>query len=193
MKFAYADPPYFGYSVAFYGDKHPNAAEYDDLAAHKRLIDRLCAEYDGWALSLTSGNLFDILPLCPRDCRIGAWVKPFASFKPGVGTAYAWEPVIFRGGRKRTKQQHTVRDWCAVNITLMRGFPGAKPEEFVRWILDLWNAEHSDTIDDLFLGSGAVTEAISRWRREPSLFLHPKPEKPVSMFDSVAEASNEGR
>lgn len=183
MKFAYADPPYYGYSVAFYGDKHPNAEEYDTLDAHKRLIDRLCDEYDGWALSLTSGNLFDILPLCPRDARIGSWVKPFASFKPGVGVAYAWEPVIFRGGRKRLREQPTVRDWCSVNITLMRGFPGAKPAPFVWWLLDVLNATRADTVDDLFPGSGAVTKAIEAWCSQPDFMsLMPTKENQEAMI-----------
>ena len=29
MKFAYADPPYLGLAKRFYGDIHPEAAEYD--------------------------------------------------------------------------------------------------------------------------------------------------------------------
>jgi hypothetical protein len=169
MKFAYADPPYYGYSSQFYKDRHEEAAAYDTLEAHEALIKRLCDEYDGWMLSMTSGNLFDILPLCPRDCRIGAWVKPFASFKPGVGVAYAWEPVVFRGGRKRSRKENTTRDWCSANIALMRGFPGAKPEGFIRWFLEVMNANRDDIIDDIFYGSGAVTKFIEQWRNEPDL------------------------
>jgi uncharacterized protein (UPF0276 family) len=90
MKFAYADPPYFGCSVKLYGD-HPDAAVYDSIDGHKALIDRLCGEFsDGLALSMTSGNLHDILPLCPKESSVMAWVKPFAAFKPNVGVAYAW-------------------------------------------------------------------------------------------------------
>ncbi len=164
MRFAYADPPYFGYAVQFYGDMHLDAAVYDTLEGHQALIDRLMSTYDGWAMSLTSGNLKDILPLCPKECRVMAWVKPFASFKPGVGVAYAWEPVIVWGGRKRLKTQRTVRDWCAVNIALKKGFTGAKPHAFIFWLLDVLNAEPEDEITDLFEGSGSVTEAISVWR-----------------------------
>ena len=101
---------------------------YDSVEGHAALIERLCSEYpDGWAMSLSSPSLRTILPFCPEDARVMAWIKPFAAFKPNVGVAYAWEPVIFRGGRKRTRQQDTVRDWVAENITMMRGFPGAKP------------------------------------------------------------------
>jgi hypothetical protein len=165
MKFAYADPPYFGYAAQFYGDRHEAAADFDRIETHADLITRLCDEYaDGWALSMTSGNLHDILPLCPRDCRIGSWVKPFCSFKKGVGVAYAWEPVVFRGGRKHNIEEPTVRDWCAANITLRRGFPGAKPAAFVWWVLELLNARPDDQIDDLFPGSRAVSDAIAAWK-----------------------------
>lgn len=168
MRFAYADPPYYGLAQKFYGDRHPEAAVYDTLEAHAALIERMNDEFsDGWAMSLHSPSLKHILPLCPDDCRVGAWVKPFASFKPGVGVAYAWEPVIFRGGRRRTRKQQTVRDWCAVNIAMLRGFPGAKPREFVLWVLDWLNVEPGDTVDDLFLGSGAVSAAIAERLRQP--------------------------
>lgn len=171
MRFAYADPPYFGHAVQFYGDLHPEAAVYDTLDGHRALITRLCDEFsDGWALSMTSRNLHDILPLCPKDARICAWVKPFASFKKHVGVAYAWEPVVLYGGRRRTLEQQTVRDWFAEPITLKRGFTGAKPARVIHWILEMLGAAPEDEIVDLFPGSGAVTEAVRHWRAQPRLF-----------------------
>ena len=170
MKLAYADPPYYGYAVKFYGDLHPEAAVYDTLEGHQALIERLCDEFDGWALSMTTGNLHDILPLCPKEARVAAWVKPFASFKPGVGVAYAWEPVVFYGGRRRSRERQTVRDWFAEGITLKRGFTGAKPARVIHWILEMLGAEQDDEVFDLFPGSGAVTEALEMWRRQPRLF-----------------------
>jgi hypothetical protein len=165
VKFAYADPPYLGLAAKFYGHLHPEAAEYDKPETHQALIDRLCDEFvDGWAMSLHTPSLRTILPMCPPAARVCAWTKPFASFKPGVGIAYAWEPVIFMGGRRRTKQQETVRDWCAVNITLRKGFTGAKPAGFVHWILSMFNAQDGDEVIDLFPGSGAVTAAIADWQ-----------------------------
>ena len=164
MKFAYADPPYFGCAVRHYGDR-PDAAVYDTIDGHKALIERLVAEYpDGWALSMTSGNLRDLLPLCPREARTAVWAKPFASFKPNVGVAYAWEPVVLCGGRKRTREQPTIRDWFTANITLERGLTGAKPHKFVMRVLDLLNAQPDDEIDDIFPGSGAVAASIDGWR-----------------------------
>ena len=163
MIFAYADPPYLGCSRKHYGD-HPEHGVYDTLEGHRALIQRLVDQYpDGWALSCTSGNLFDLLPLCPQGCRVGAWVKPFASFKPNVNPAYAWEPVIWFGGRKRGRNFDTTRDFCAVSITLRRGVSGAKPEAFCWWVFDLLGMEPGDEFHDLFPGSGAVRKAHTTW------------------------------
>src|SRR5436853_57781 len=93
MKFAYADPPYIGQAK-----RHYDCAEID----HQWLIDSLCSDYpDGWALSASSPSLKTILPMCPPDVRIAAWCKNFCAFKKGVRPAYAWEPVIYRGGRNK--------------------------------------------------------------------------------------------
>jgi hypothetical protein len=78
-----------------------------------------------------------------RDCRTGVWVKPFCSYKPNVNPAYAFEPVIFRGGREFTRDDPTVRNWVAANITLKRGLTGAKPRDFCRWVINLMNAERA--------------------------------------------------
>jgi hypothetical protein len=168
MRFAYADPPYLGLGK-MYADRHAHAMEWNDPETHRRLIVRLCDEYpDGWALSLHVPSLHIIRSMCPDDTRVGAWVKPFCSFKRGVGVAYAWEPLLFRGGRKRALTERTVRDWCAANITLQRNFPGAKPREFCRWVFDLLGARRGDILDDLFPGSGAVGAAWSEWIGQPS-------------------------
>lgn len=163
MRFAYADPPYYGL-CKLYDHDHPDGRCWDDLDTHARLIDRL-AEFDAWAMSLHTPTLRDVLPLCPQDARVGAWVKPFASFKLGVNPAYCWEPVIFRGGRKRNRTERTVRDFIAENITLRRGFTGAKPVAFCWWVFDLLGAQPTDEFHDLFTGSGAVTEAWDLYRQ----------------------------
>lgn len=165
MKAAYADPPYLGLAVEFYGDLHPEAALYDDPMTHKRLIERLSDEYDAWALSMGSTTLRLMLPWCPEDVRVGAWVKPFASFKLNVTRAYTWEPVLFRFSNKRTKEQGTWRDFIAEPITLKKGFRGAKPEKVCYWIFEGLNLQDGDEFHDLFPGSGAVTMAYEKWRR----------------------------
>lgn len=168
MRFAYADPPYLGVAEKFYGHLHEAAADYDRPEAHQALIDRMCGEFDGWALSLHLPSLRTILNMCPDDVRVGAWVKPFASFKKNVTRAWAWEPILLWGGRKIPITQHTVRDWIeapaiAEPITLRRGFVGAKPAAVTWWIFDWLNMEPEDEFHDLFPGSGAVTEAYRAW------------------------------
>jgi hypothetical protein len=170
MRFAYADPPYFGYGK-FYKDHHPEAMVWDDIETHKRLVERLMDDYrDGWALSLTSGNLHDILPLCPKSVRIAAWVKPFCSFKKNVSPAYAWEPVLFISPQKHDITTPTVRDWLAENITLKKGLTGAKPANFARWVFKLLKAKYGDTLDDLFPGTKGVSEEWVKYQAEMDLF-----------------------
>ena len=130
MKFAYADPPYLGCG-SLYAKLHPEAMIWDDPETHRALINRLCREFpDSWALSLHSPSLRTILPMCPEDVRVMAWVKPFAAFKANVNPAYAWEPVIVRGGRKRTRWEDKIRDWVCERIMMKKGVPGAKPRDF---------------------------------------------------------------
>jgi hypothetical protein len=94
-------------------------------------------------------------------------VKPFCSFKPGVNPAYAWEPVIFSGGRKRGRELPTLRDWVSANITLRKGLSGSKPEAFSAWLFELLGLRPGDTFHDLFPGSGAVTAAWNKYAGLP--------------------------
>lgn len=171
MKFAYADPPYLGQGVKHYGDLHADAADCDTVEWHAALIERLCDEFpDGWALSLHTPSLKTMLNLCPDDVRVGAWVKPFAAFKPNVTRAYAWEPVIFRGGRDIPRTELTVRDFqiapaVAQPIAMRKGFPGAKPPLVCWWVFEFLGMQIDDEFHDLFPGSGAVEEAYQSWRQ----------------------------
>lgn len=156
--FAYLDPPYIGCA-----HRYPENEEVN----HAELIAKTIDEFpDGWALSLHSPSLKTILPMCPDDVRVMAWVKPFAVFKPNVNPAYAWEPVIVRGGRKRTREQDTVRDWIAEGITLQRGMVGVKPDVFCFWLFEVLGMQPGDELVDVFPGSGAVTNAWEKWQRQ---------------------------
>jgi hypothetical protein len=97
---------------------------------------------------------------------VAAWVKPFAVFKPNVNPAYTWEPVIFRGGRKRDRTVATVKDHVSASITLQRGLVGAKPETFSFWLFGLLGMEAGDELADLFPGTGGVTAAWQRWQKQ---------------------------
>lgn len=163
MRIAIADPPYIGQSKKHYGNHPDYAGEVD----HEALICHLVTDFpDGWALCCSSPSLRFLLPLCPPETRVMAWVKPFCAFKVNVNPAYAWEPVLVYGGRKRTRDQVTVRDWIAANITLKRGVSGAKPEAFCFWLFEVLGLQPGDELVDLFPGSGAVTEAWMRYQRQ---------------------------
>jgi hypothetical protein len=184
MRFAYADPPYLGCG-AMYAKLHPDAMAWDDPETHRALIARLCDEFpDGWAMSLHTPSLKVILPMCPDDVRVMAWVKPFCVFRGNVNPAYAWEPVIMRGGRKRSRYEETLRDWVAEPITLRRNCPGAKPEAFCFWIFDALNLHPADEFHDLFPGSDAVGRAWEEWRRQPRLPLTEKRPKSFRRKDA---------
>lgn len=172
MNIAYADPPYLG-CCALYKHEHGVSGQcWDDLSTHERLIDDLSDCYpDGWALSLSTPSLWSLLPLCPPDVRVAAWVKPFAVFKPNVNPAYAWEPVIWRGGRqKRGRDEITVRDWVSCEITLKKGLTGAKPEPFAWWLFSLMGLQAHDRVTDIYPGTGVVGREWERYRRQQSLF-----------------------
>jgi hypothetical protein len=156
VKFAYADPPYIG-CAGYYAERE----EVD----HAQLITRLVDEFpDGWALSCHTPSLRLLLPMTPEDTRVMAWVKPWAVFKPNVNPAYAWEPVLVRGGRKRARNEETERDWVSAGITLKRGMVGVKPDAFAFWLFRVFGMRREDELVDLYPGTGAVTRAWLQWR-----------------------------
>lgn len=163
LRCAYADPVYLGCSRHY---DHPRAHVYDTVAGWLRLITRLVDEFpDGWALSLSSPSLRLILPLCPPDVRVSAWVKPFAIWKKGVNPVYAWEPVIWRGGRRRGLEVPAVRDWVSASVQIRTGVVGAKPPGFCVWLFELLGLTPADELVDLFPGSRAVSRAWRRFRQ----------------------------
>lgn len=183
MIFAFADPPYLG-CCGLYG--HHHEAPYgcwDDVDTYRHLLFDLATLYDdGWALCASSPSLQQLLSLMSSDIRIASWVKTFSAFKKGVRPAYAWEPVIWRGGRnpvngfphappekggkqntpKDFHETHMVVEGLACPITLKKGLTGAKPEAFCEWVLDLLNVQPGDTVIDLFPGTGIMGRVAER-------------------------------
>jgi hypothetical protein len=179
MIFAYADPPYIGQSKKHYKD-HP---DYDGEVDHRELIFNLMKDFpDGWVLSQGSRTLREILNYAHEagaiDVRIGAWVKPWAIYND-KNVAYAWEPILWRGGRKRNwRIRDTVKDWVMANAVMNREddpnhTKGTKPDEFCFWIFELLGMEIQDNLIDLYPGSGAVTKSWEKWKRQGKLFLKP--------------------
>jgi len=63
-----------------------------------------------------------------------------------------------------------VRDWHSGAIAMRKGLFGAKPQHFNNYILDLlqFNPE-TDTLDDLFPGTGGMSEAIEKYGKKVEL------------------------
>ena len=150
-------------------DNHPNAADWDDPAAHKRLLTQLMENYDGWALATSPDGLAAYGAL-PVGCHIMAWIKPNA--QPGAHRILSkWEPVIIFPPISRRSNRGGVG---AVSDVLManaprRGFIGAKPAEWVAWVLAALTYQTGDVVTDLFRGSGAVTDAVAQISTERSI------------------------
>lgn len=161
MTFAYADPPYYNQGKRKYSEYHPEADKWDDKEAHKELINKLTQEYpDGWALSCNPADLVWLLPICPDNVRVCAWVKTFHQIFPTT-IQHAWEPVLVCGGRKDNKRKPMVKDWLMCARTNRMGLPGAKPHAFNKWILDLLNFRKGDALIDLFPGTNGMQKAIN--------------------------------
>lgn len=190
MKLCIADPPYLGRAAVWYGDKmaksqlsrahggtanitgprpadhHPKAHLWDDPATHQALVNRLIAEYDGWAIAMAHDNLRDYLPMIPSSLpiRIGIWTKP-QTMPSGARVLNTYEPVVVRipEGRRASNGQ-TIFPRDSVTISrLNNGFPGAKPPAWTRWVLDMLGYDpDADTVDDLFKGSGAVQAELAQ-------------------------------
>ena len=167
--FGYADPPYLGQSKRHYGKHKDYAGEVD----HAALIKRLCANYDGWALSLSEKSLPVILPLCPGGIVIGAWFKPIA---PPLGDhfRYSWEPILVSPVRRygpgyvphaliESPPMFTFRAKPAAHVI------GEKPEAFAHWVFALAGLTRDDEMTDLFPGSGAVGRAWETYRPGPTV------------------------
>lgn len=155
---AYADPPYPGCAKLHYA-QDPSGIPAKEVN-HEQLLAELTT-YDVWALSTHTPALRWLLPMCPEDVRVGAWVKPFCAMR-GQRVCYAWEPIIWRGGRKKThKDQLTARDWVSetpphFHKKAIGNVKGQKGRGFCFWMFDILGMLPQDQLFDLYPGSGAV-------------------------------------
>lgn len=154
--FAYADPPYPGLSSKYYRHEPTYRGEVDHVA----LVASLKASsYAGWALSTSARALHWLLPLCPAEARVCAWVKPIGTRSNTYGLHSTWEPLIVVGGRRR---RPPVRDYLVAQPARHGGtLPGRKPLAFCAWLFDCLGMQPDDALVDVFPGTGIVTTA---WR-----------------------------
>jgi hypothetical protein len=111
----------------------------------------------GWALSTSARSLRELLPLCPPEARVCAWVKPIGASPRTYGLHNTWEPLIVVGGRQR---QPGKRDWLRAMPARSEGtLPGRKPVAFCAWLFEVLGMLPGDTLIDMFPGTGIVSRA----------------------------------
>lgn len=155
MTFCYADPPYPGLSKRYYGKEETYAGEVN----HPDLIRKVNVErFDGWALSTSARSLWEVLPFCPEEHRVCAWVKPIGAWTGTAGIHNCWEPLIVVGGRQEKPGK---RDWLSAQPARLGGSDliGRKPIAFTVWMLEMLGAAPGDSLVDMFPGSGNVAAA----------------------------------
>lgn len=141
-------------------DFHRDAGEWDDPARHRALLEELLDEYDGWAIATTPDGVECYRPL-PIPSRVMAWVKPSAP-AGSHRLRSTWEAVIVYTPASRRGGRGQLPD-TLIEPAPQIGFAGAKPLRWTRWVLDAlgYDAE-TDTVDDLFPGSGYVSTEIAQ-------------------------------
>lgn len=143
-------------------DFHPEANEWDHLERHRQLIVQLVAQYDGFALATTPDGLGAYHPL-PVAARVMAWVRTRP--QPGGHRLHSmWEAVVLLTPAERRPRASGLRvpDVLTTPAPAI-GFAGSKPAEWTRWVLDAMGYDpETDTVHDMFPGSGAVTNALAQ-------------------------------
>jgi hypothetical protein len=180
-KLCIADPPYLGRAVRWYGvggcgdgkglgqaDNHSEAYLWDKPETHRQLVRDLDDKYDGWAIAMTVHSLSTYLNVIQTDSRNGVrvcvWNKPSA-ITSGSRITNHWEPVLIKVPNNRrgwNSGLSRTSDVITINPPRVK-FRGAKPVEWTNWVLDLLGYQKGDTVDDLFSGTGSVSEAIKNY------------------------------
>ncbi len=177
LVFAYADPPYPGFARKYYGQ-----SEVD----HPALIASLVDGYDGWALSTSARALRELLPLCPEQARVCAWVKPIGVSSKTLGLHNTWEPLIVVVGRRL---QPGFRDWLSAQPARRGGtLPGRKPVACCAWRFRCRGMRPGDERHDLFPGTGIVARAWAELGRPdiPATVVAPRGTTTLTTGDGVA-------
>ena len=157
LRLAYADPPYPGLEHYYRG--HPDFGATVDL---RQLLLDMHARYDGWALSTSAFALPRVLVLA-RDLglrpSVASWVRSPRKTRSRHPLS-SWEPVLYVRARSAVSEDQ-VADSLICTPRARTTDPGrvigAKPPQFVTWVLGLLGARANDQLDDLFPGSGMVT------------------------------------
>lgn len=178
MKLCIADPPYLGRAVRWYGkdgrgrgygigqaDNHPEAYLWDDPKTHQKLVYDLECKYDAWVIAMNVDSLpLYLETICAQSegIKICVWHKT-DGVPSGSRIMNMWEPVLVKVpvGRRGRVRGFMVPD--VISCAAPKGFIGAKPAKWTRWVLDLMGYQSElDTVDDLFPGSSAVAYEVAQ-------------------------------
>lgn len=191
MKLAIADPPYPPYAdrsargnggwrqsrarywytdkashsgTAYSADHHDEAQDWDKPETHRGLLEKLHAEYDGWAIA-TSSDGASFYGELPRGGRQMIWVNPKSmSGASRIRSIHELVLLFDPPSRRKMVSGQSVND-VLIEPSQATGFPGSKPPRWTHWVLDALGYDpDADTVDDLFPGSGAVSRAITYYQ-----------------------------
>jgi hypothetical protein len=182
MRLAYADPPYppardgKNRASRWYGDAplsstdvpadfHVDAKEWDDPLRHRQLAEALLRDFDGWAIATTPDGIRFYEPL-PGPVKVCAWVRPNVLPSPSRIRSM-WEAVLVfpPEGRRNSRNGVGTVDNVLTCAAPRIGFAGAKPAEYVEWVLALIGYEpEKDEVVDVFPGSGSVSAVLAQGR-----------------------------
>jgi hypothetical protein len=188
-RLAYADPPYPG-SARLYNKEADWRGEID----LPHLIATL-TNYDGWALSTSARALPTVLSLClcgGHKVRVAAWIRharPHAT----APILNAWEPLIYRPCRAgpgtvpaRQTLDVLIGPTPRRRSTLPRAIIGMKPPQFALWMFALIAGSRRDTFDDLYPGSGIITNAWLHFSGQ-----RPVNHKPARGWDDTTRSTSD--
>lgn len=165
LRLAFADPPYPGKAMRYYGSHPDFAGEVD----HAELLSRL-ATYDGWALATSSDAVAAIAARCVAQdlgIRIAVWIRHRPPH-PTARIVTAWEALVYvparrvvAGDGRRLRDVLTDAPGARPRPTWPTAVIGMKPPAYLEWLFALLGAMPGDHLDDLYPGSGIVARA---WR-----------------------------
>lgn len=152
--------------ASFESKKRAEEGLLDDELSGKGLVERLCSEFDAWAISLKATSLRSFLPLCPTQAKVGIWIKiPSHGVAPNTAkTSQTWEPVIFMtvAGRKRTPPWF---DHLVEPSLTDKSLRWTRPAGFSAWVFDGLGLKQRDTFVHLFQRNDTMTTAWRQWQR----------------------------
>lgn len=151
-----------------HADNHPDAAEWNRPERHRELLAELDSTYDGWCIATAPDAVAAVYPPLPYGVRVMVWARTNAP-PSAHRVRSSWEAVLVKTplGRHRAgaRGDSQVPD-VLVSSAPRRSFAGAKPEVWTHWVLAAMGYDpDTDTVTDLFPGSGAVGHAVATYGR----------------------------